>query len=93
MGPSVADNVKIVSEAGVAFLLGIVNSREAQETIQSARTTDGVRYVVNVMQILSDEEIERIDAALRPPVPVVATPCSCTEPVPERRVSSGRDAR
>jgi len=79
-GPQVVDHVRVISDAGTVFLLGIVNAQEAQEAIQIARTTDGVRYVVNVMQILSDAEIQRIEAALRPPVPVTNN-CNCAEQV------------
>lgn len=59
------NHVKVVTEAGVVYLLGIVNEREAKAAIQVARTTDGVRKVVNVMQVVSDAETQRIDSALR----------------------------
>jgi osmotically-inducible protein OsmY len=57
-----AHHVKVVTEAGTVFLLGIVNQREADAAIQIARTTSGVRRVINVMQITSGEEIRRIDS-------------------------------
>jgi len=59
-----ANHVKVVTEAGVVFLLGIVNQREADAAIQVARTTQGVRKVINVMQIGTDEEIRRIDDSI-----------------------------
>jgi osmotically-inducible protein OsmY len=59
-----ANHVKVVTEANTVFLLGIVNDREAGAAVQIARTTAGVRKVVNVMQIASDAEIRRIDASL-----------------------------
>jgi osmotically-inducible protein OsmY len=59
-----AHHVKVVTEANTVFLLGIVNDREAKAAIQVARTTAGVRRVVNVMQIASDEEIRRIDSSI-----------------------------
>ncbi|WP_303783538.1 BON domain-containing protein [Azovibrio restrictus] len=59
-----ANHVKVVTEAGTVFLLGIVTDREAQAAIQVARNTAGVRKVVNVMQIISDAEARRIDASL-----------------------------
>lgn len=57
-------HVKVVTEAGVVFLLGLVDEREARSAIQVARTTDGVRKVVNVMEVLPEAEIRRIDSAL-----------------------------
>lgn len=59
-----ANHVKVVTEAGTVFLLGIVNNHEAEAAIRVARFTQGVRKVVNVMQISTDEEINRIDASL-----------------------------
>ena len=59
-----ANHVKVVTEAGNVFLLGIVTDREAKAAIQVARNTAGVRKVVNVMQIVSDAEARRIDASL-----------------------------
>jgi osmotically-inducible protein OsmY len=59
-----ANHVKVVTEAGSVFLLGIVNAREAQAAIDVARRTDGVRKVINVMQVATEAEIQRIDASL-----------------------------
>ncbi len=59
------NHVKVVTEAGVVYLLGIVNENEAKAAIQVARTTDGVRKVVNVMQVVPEAETRRIDSALR----------------------------
>jgi osmotically-inducible protein OsmY len=78
--PLVANHVKVVVDAGTVFLLGIVNAQEAQEVIQIARTVDGVRYVVNVMQIVSDAEIQRIEGASILPPPPVAADCDCAAP-------------
>jgi osmotically-inducible protein OsmY len=58
-----ANHVKVVTEAGTVFLLGIVSKREALAAINIARTTDGVRKVVTVLQIPEDSEIQRIDAS------------------------------
>jgi osmotically-inducible protein OsmY len=59
-----ASHVKVVTEAGVVFLLGIVNAREAADAVQIARTTRNVLKVVNVLVIESDEEIRRIENSL-----------------------------
>lgn len=56
-----ANHIKVVTENTVAYLMGIVTEREAKVAVQIARTTDGVRKVVNLMEIVSDAEIKRID--------------------------------
>lgn len=43
-------HVKVVTEAGVVYLLGIVTEKEAADATQVARTTDGVRKVVRVFE-------------------------------------------
>ncbi len=67
-----ANHVKVVTEAGVVYLLGIVTKREADEAVQIARTTAGVMKVVRVFEIISDERARQIDsgpAANTPPAP------------------------
>ncbi len=59
-----ANHVKVVTEAAVVYLLGIVTERESQDAIQVARTTAGVRKVVNVMIIVSDTEARRVDSSV-----------------------------
>lgn len=58
-----ANHIKVVTESGVAYLMGIVNDREAKVAVAVARTTSGVRKVVNVMEVVSDSETHRIDSA------------------------------
>jgi len=43
-------HVKVVTEAGVVYLMGIVTDREAADATQIARTTGGVRKVVKVFE-------------------------------------------
>jgi osmotically-inducible protein OsmY len=43
-------HVKVVSEAGVVYLMGIVTEAEADEAVEIARTTGGVRKVVKVFE-------------------------------------------
>lgn len=76
-----ANHIKVVTESRVAYLMGIVNEREAKVAVAIARTTDGVRKVVNVLEILSDAEIHRIDS--RAPGGV-RTPPAQTAPVENR---------
>jgi len=56
-----ANHIKVVTEAGTVFLMGLVTEREAKAGIQVTRTTDGVRKVVNVLEVISDAEALRLD--------------------------------
>ena len=70
-----ANHIKTITEHGTLFLMGLVNEREAKVAIAIARTTDGVRKVVNVLEIIPEEETRRIDNALlgaRTPPPMAA---------------------
>ena len=55
------NHVKVVTEAQVVYLMGIVNENEARSAIYVARTTEGVRKVVNILEIVSEAEIRRLD--------------------------------
>ncbi len=43
-------HVKVVTEAGVVYLMGIVTEKEANDATELARTTSGVRKVVRVFE-------------------------------------------
>lgn len=58
-----ANHIKVVTENTVAYLMGIVTEREAKVAVAIARTTDGVRKVVNVMEVMPEAEIRRIDSS------------------------------
>jgi osmotically-inducible protein OsmY len=45
-----ANHIKVVTEAGVVFLMGVVTEAEANAAADVARTTDGVRKVVKVFE-------------------------------------------
>lgn len=47
-----ADHVKVVTESGVVFLLGLVYRKEADAAAELASTTSGVRRVVKVFEYL-----------------------------------------
>lgn len=57
-----ANHVKVVTEAGVVFLLGLVTQPEADAAVEIARTTGGVQKVVRVFEIISPEEARRLDS-------------------------------
>ena len=56
-----ANVVKVVTEAGVVFLLGIVTQGEADAAVEIARTTGGVLKVVRVFEIISPEQAKALD--------------------------------
>lgn len=43
-------HVKVVTEAGVVYLLGVVTDQEAEDAVEVARTTGGVRKVVKIFE-------------------------------------------
>jgi osmotically-inducible protein OsmY len=45
-----AVHVKVVTEAGVVYLLGMVTEKEAEDAVEIARTTGGVRKVVKMFE-------------------------------------------
>lgn len=57
-------HVKVVTEAGVVYLLGLVTEAEAEKATELARTTSGVRKVVKVF-----EYCKPTDEACKPPPP------------------------
>lgn len=56
-----AHNVKVVTEANVVYLMGLVTRAEADAAAEVARTSQGVRKVVRVFEYISDEEARRLD--------------------------------
>ncbi|MDX9699065.1 MAG: BON domain-containing protein [Rhodocyclaceae bacterium] len=54
-------HVKVVTESGTVFLMGVVTQREAHAATEVARTTAGVQKVVRVFEYVSDEEAARLD--------------------------------
>jgi osmotically-inducible protein OsmY len=58
-----ANHVKVVTEAGVVFLLGMVTQAEANAAVEITRTTGGVQKVVRVFEIISPEQAKAADNA------------------------------
>ena len=47
-----ANHVKVVTENGVVYLMGLVDREEAQSAVKIAKSTDGVRNVIQVFEYL-----------------------------------------
>jgi osmotically-inducible protein OsmY len=52
--------IKVVTEKGVVYLMGLVSEREATRATEVARGVAGVKKVVRVFQVLTDEELAHI---------------------------------
>lgn len=58
-----ANAYKVVTEAGVVYLMGRVTEREAKRAVEIARGVGGVKKVVRAFEILTEAEL----AQLQPP--------------------------
>lgn len=54
-------HVKVVTEAGVVYLMGLVTQPEADAAINVARTTGGVKKVVNLFEIITPAKARELD--------------------------------
>jgi osmotically-inducible protein OsmY len=70
------NHVKVVTEAGVVFLLGLVTQTEANDAVEIARTTGGVQKVVRVFEIISPEQARALDNT--------STPAPAAKPAPAK---------
>ena len=61
-----ANVVKVVTEAGVVFLLGMVTQAEADAAVDIARTTGGVLKVVRVFEIISPQQAAALNRTAAP---------------------------
>lgn len=46
-------NIKVVTEAGTVYLMGLANKQEAEDATEVARTTSGVQKVVRVFEYVN----------------------------------------
>ncbi len=57
-----ANHVKVVTEASVVYLLGLVTRQEADDAVEIARTTAGVKKVVRIFEYIEFREAQRLDS-------------------------------
>jgi osmotically-inducible protein OsmY len=74
-----ANHIKVVTENGIVYLMGIVTERESRVAVAVARTTEGV---VNVMQVMSDAEIQRLTVFPSAGGSPAAAPPPAAQPAP-----------
>jgi osmotically-inducible protein OsmY len=65
---------KVVTERGTVFLMGRVTQREADRATAIARRIDGVQRVVRIFELISEEEMRRVQTQLAPTAPASAKP-------------------
>jgi osmotically-inducible protein OsmY len=56
------NSFKVLTERGTTYLMGRVTQREADRAAEVTRTVPGVQRVVRVLEIISDEELKRLQA-------------------------------
>lgn len=81
--------VKVVTERGVVYLMGRVTEREVKRATEIASRVSGVKKVVRVFEVISEEELRRITAAQPAPARAPAAspapaPVSTATPTPTR---------
>jgi len=54
-------HVKVYTEAGTVFLMGLVTRKEADAATDIARTTTGVTKVVRVFEYIPDSDAQKLD--------------------------------
>jgi osmotically-inducible protein OsmY len=53
-----ANDVKVVTEGGVVYLLGLVTRKEADDATELARSTSGVKKVVRVFEYIAPGSVK-----------------------------------
>lgn len=61
-----ANAFKVVTERGTVYLMGRVTQREANRATELTRGIEGVKKVVRVMEVISEEELQRIQPQSAP---------------------------
>lgn len=60
-----ANTVKVVTEAGTVYLMGLVSRREAERAANVASRVAGVQRVVTVFEYITEEEVARVKSQAR----------------------------
>lgn len=70
------NTIKVVTENGVVYLMGLLTQREAERAAQVASRVGGVQRVVTVFDLISEEERVRLDRAQQSSTTPAASPAS-----------------
>ncbi len=69
-----ANSFKVVTERGVVYLMGVVTQREANRGTEVARSVSGVQKVVRAFEIISEDELQRLQTQPPKPAPGASGP-------------------
>lgn len=64
-----ASAFKVVTERGTVYLMGRVTQREADRATEIARGARGVQKMVRILEIISEEEMQRLLPPMAKPAP------------------------
>ena len=78
-----ASAVKVVTERGSVYLMGIVTQREADRATDVASSTSGVQRVVRLFEVISEDDLKRLQPPPPPPEPKAQTQPVMTNVVTE----------
>lgn len=56
------NHVKVLTEASTVYLMGIVTRKEADDSVEIARTTSGVRKVVRAFEYVGEDQAKQLDS-------------------------------
>lgn len=97
-----SNSIKVTTEKGVVYLMGVVTSPEGDRATEAARNVSGVAKVVKAFDYVSDAERARLDAAATSqntppggdtaggtPAPVQSTPAAPSPYAPSTAPATG----
>lgn len=70
------NSIKVVTERGVVYLMGLVTEPEAKRAVELARTIGGVVKVVRVFQIITQAELDAIEFKASTPGAAASAPAA-----------------
>ena len=75
---SAFNSIKVVTERGVVYLMGLVTEPEANRAVEIARGIGGVVKVVRVFQIITQAELDAIEFKANSPGGAASAPAAVT---------------
>jgi osmotically-inducible protein OsmY len=69
-----ANAFKVVTERGTVYLMGRVTRGEADRATEVTRSVSGVQKVVRILEIISEEELQRMQPRSEPAAPAAQAP-------------------
>lgn len=81
-GKTTFNSVKVVTERGVVYLMGIVTEPEATRAVELTRGVGGVVKVVRVFQIITQAELDAIEFKAKSPAGAASAPAAAPAAAP-----------